>query len=66
MMNLDGSNINKIGASYSQFDGLGLKYYKDDKVKPYGTNAFKLKEWEFDDTKLLVGLHGRVSGTTIK
>ena len=41
-------------------------YNNNDKVKNYGTLAWPFEEWLFDNSNNLIGLHGRVSGTTIK
>ena len=66
-MNIEGT-IEKVRASYSQLAGgiTSIKYYKDDKAKTYGTLLQSFVEWEFSETNILIGLHGRVDGATIK
>ena len=45
---------------------INIAYFKDDKVKNYGKLSWPFEEWVFGDSNILMGLHGRVSGTTIK
>ena len=67
---VDGNSIDMIRAS-SVYDNevTSIIYYMGD-VKKYGTiNTSNYKQWLFSDTKLLIGVHGRVSGwvdTTIE
>ena len=60
--------IEKTRCSYSPSSGsvTSVKFYKGGLVKSYGTLLSTYKEWEYSETQLLMGLHGRVKGETIK
>lgn len=64
MLTLSGP-IEKIRASYSQSeDGVSaVKYYKGGNSKTYGTLLSSFKEWTFTDSKILLGLHGRINSS---
>ena len=43
-----------------------VKYYKGGNSKTYGTLLSRFEEWNYSDTKILLGVQGRLDRTTIK
>ena len=60
--------IERIKASYSndKRSVSSVQYYKGGIKKTYGTLLNSYRTWTFGDSNVLLGLHGKVDGKTIK
>ena len=61
-------NIEKVAVSFSQNSRSinSVRYTKGSQSKTYGTMLQGYKEWNFDDSKLLLGLQANVEDGAIR
>ena len=66
-LNLKGP-LEKIRASYSNEKRAisGIRLYRDGLAKTFGNILPSYEEWLFNDSSILMGLHGQVQGEDIK
>ena len=51
--------MDKIKAYYSEKNGVrGIRYYRQDKMKPYGNKAATSTVWDLSEEKPVVGVYG--------
>ena len=58
--------LDSIQASDDGTAVTAITYFRGSSSKSYGTLDTSFKRWTFDDTNVLIGMHGRVDGTVIK